>query len=368
MRVLIAVGEDVFRQPAGSDGCIARLIKGIGELKRNGNEVLVVSAGADALGVGQGDLGTEFQVRHTRSNATAARLRYQLRTAVGQALLAKRYVDESTDQGELVAQIVVTRADLADQGRYESLRVATMNLLTLGILPIFSENSILTWRESQESGAEQLGCILATALQADVFVILAGPNAIYDGHSIVSIEELSARLGASDDGGLREKMQAATMVTSFGIEAWILNATADHVLSHALVEEKPSGTRFAARGRRLRRHKSWVALASLSKGDLVVSCFLADSLTAGKPASILLLGIEQVTGTFSKGDVVTVKDTEGRVLGRGEVRLDSSAILEHIQSRVSGTDLAAVYGAEVIHCDYFVPTPSTPTVRARGEF
>jgi glutamate 5-kinase len=75
-----------------------------------------------------------------------------------------------------------------------------------------------------------------------------------------------------------------------------------------------------------------------------------------RDASIGIIGVENVIGSFKKSDVVTVKDVSGNVLGRGEVRFSSEQIAEKIDRRKNGEDVE-LFGSEVIHCDYFVHAP-----------
>ena len=205
------------------------------------------------------------------------------------------------------------------------------------------------------------------AFQADKLVILSNIDGLFAKAPVVGspqlvreVDDLDSILGTLCDEKdevekerIRSRIEAARMVTSFGIEMHIMNGTKERILINSFIEGIANGTVFRSHGVKLKQRKGWVALAAQSKGVIVVSTFLAEAINTRKPVSILLIGVEKVTGNFNKNDVVTVKDTDGKVLGRGEVRYSSDELIKLVQKRINGEKME-FFGSEVIHCDYFV--------------
>jgi glutamate 5-kinase len=256
----------------------------------------------------------------------------QILAAIGQPLAFAPYHEVFREHGMHLAQIVAARHDIADQARYESLRSVTMTLLKTNIVPVFTHNGVFS--ESCEScEEEQFAAIIATAMQVDKMII-------------VCENETEAML-----------QEAEKLVTSFGADLHVVNGNGSGSLRDLLLESKSVGQVFAARGPKLKQRKSWVGLVARSRGTIVVSSFLADTLLARRPASILLIGVESAAGSFRKNDVVTVKDLNGKTLGRGEVRLSSEELADKLAQRHVGKAVHT-FGYEVIHCDYFVYEPA----------
>lgn len=347
------------------------IVEDIVKLRTVGNEILVVTSDASFVGKNQNNFHNEFEVDDHRYGVWRDRsqLREKICSVIGQPLLIRRFVELFGNLNQLIAQILLTRADLADQTRYESIRVMTLNLLKLGIIPIFSENDVLLAGKIGIGDSDQLACMLATAFQADKLIILSNVDGIFEKssagnlqlvHEVTNLDGIynitSSPDKLNEQGTARSRLEAARLVTSFGIEMHMMNGIRERILSDYFINGIPHGTRFPARGLKLKQRKGWIALAALSKGEIIVSTFLAEAIKTRKPASILVIGVEKVIGNFSKNEVVTVKDIDGSVLGRGEVRYSSEELMQLVQKRIDGERME-FYGSEVIHCDYFVRSP-----------
>jgi glutamate 5-kinase len=374
-RIAIKIGSSVLStdQNGPDDQALSQIIADIVDIRRIGHEVCIVTSGAIVWGRHKPELDKKFPVveaSNLRRSGQKRLLREQILASVGQPLLIARYAALFSSHNVNIAQLLLTRQDLADQGRFESLRSVTVNLFQLGIVPIFNENDVLSAEEIDFSDNDQLACMLATALQVSKLVILTNVEGLYDKpptdpsakiiREVKNIDELNVTVTEGKStigrGGMKSKLEAARLVTSFGVEMSIVNGKRAGVLRHLLLEGKPTGTLFLPRGPKLKQRRSWLALAAQSRGEIIVSTFLAEALLARRPASILLIGVEKVVGSFRKNDVVTVKDMGGKTLGRGEVRMSSEELGAKIEKRRQQEEVE-LFGSEVIHCDYFVTSP-----------
>lgn len=321
---------------------IEHLAAEVAAIMRAGHEAIVVLAGASVWGSYlQLPTVRREDVHASRGKRGEQLLELQTLAAVGQSLLIEQVVRQFATQDLPVGQILITRNDLADQFRYENVRLVTLKLLAMGAIPIFNENDVLSAEEIDSTDNDQLACMLATALQADKVMLVKGAS-LGDG------PQSRARRASTDE--------AVRLLTGFGVEVSILSGDGLNGWSRALTGDAGVGEVFPPRDVKLRQRKSWVALAAQSRGELVVSTFLAEALRNRRPVSILVIGVEQVIGSFQRNDVVTVKDIDGVTLGRGEVKVSSRELLELVAKRLRGEKLE-LFGSEVIHCDYFVGTP-----------
>jgi glutamate 5-kinase len=157
-------------------------------------------------------------------------------------------------------------------------------------------------------------------------------------------------------GGMRSKLQAAGLVTRAGGSVIIASGKKPEPLTRILSGESV-GTLFLARGATQGARKRWIGLTARPRGHLVVDAGARLALESGD-RSLLAIGIVEVVGDFDKGDVVGVRDPEGREFARG---LTNYPALDARQIRGLRTEQArqaigsALYD-EVIHRDNLVLT------------
>jgi len=71
-----------------------------------------------------------------------------------------------------------------------------------------------------------------------------------------------------------------------------------------------------ARGQTQAARKRWIGLTARPRGHYVVDVGASQALVSGK-RSLLAIGIVDVVGEFGKGDVVGIRDPDGREFARG---------------------------------------------------
>jgi len=380
-RILLKIGSSVVTTPQGNPDheSLALIARAIAERKVAGDQFLIVGSGAEEWGRRVAQLDEDFDVDESRieqRGVLRATLRQQIRTIAGQPLIVRHYADAFARQDLCLIHLLVARQDLAEQSRFDRLRSVVMNLLRLGLVPFFAHNALAIHSEPAFGGEDELACLLATSLQVDRLILMTDVDGIFDGppsdsnstpiREILDLEATAIR-GLEEFGdGVRAKLEAARLLRGFGIEMQIINGRSLGSLRDALSGSTAVGTRFPARGRKLKLRKSWVALAADSRGSVCVSSFLADSLAAGKPASILLIGVEKADGEFRNRDVVTVVDISDRKLGRGQVRMSIGDLKQYLEHRRVGMD-SRPSSTILIHCDEFVPAPTTEIESSRSD-
>ena len=364
-RIAVAVGaSNIIGLPNRElAAVIGHLAADVSSALSNGVEVVLIATGGPLFG------------EHVRSSLTVpssspvgpvAHSGDRSLSALGQSEVICAWAAALRGWNVPCVSISVTHQDLADHIRFEHLKKVVSDIASWPGVPMFTENVVMA-AESSLGDNDQLVCTLATALQADMLVYLVPDEGLFaategfEKHMVGTVEsadDLEASVRIVPTQTLLDpssKLEAARLVTTFGLEMVVASSLLNGVIGRVIAGDQRVGTRFLARGARLRQRKSWLALASQSRGEIVVSSFLAETLRARRPASILLIGIERFAGTFEKNDVVTVRALDGKTLGRGEVRMSSSELRERISRRQEGRE--AFFGTEVIHCDYFVHAP-----------
>lgn len=347
---------------------ISQLAEDIARLRAAQYEVVVVSSGAVVSG--RSLLKTE-KLNVAAPHGEGRLVEEQVLAAIGQPNLIVAYQQKLAPHQLIPAQILVTRADFADRERYLSLRTVTENLLRMGAVPIVNENDVLSTEELDFSDNDQLSCMMAAMLSAEILVVLTDVPGIFDkppdtpGASllkeVMDIDALKRSIGAGTNsvgkGGMRSKVATADLITMLGIPMRVAGGYDKGVVSRIVLDGEPLGTFFPPQGKRLSRRKAWIGAGASSKGEIVVSTYLADLLRDRRVSSILMRGVESISGNFEKGDVVTILDDDGVELGRGIVRNSSQELAARIEQRKSaGEEAVRTAGGDkiVVHYDNFI--------------
>jgi len=369
-RIIIKIGSKILTDANGhfNKAVVENLVKDIDAIKRKNNiEVALVSSGAVALGKSIKFL-QNFSVQDTAIKYDKKILREQILAAAGQPKLMAFYIKEFEKYKLSCAQILATRAIFADRQAYLSIRTVTENLLKLNMVPIFNENDVLSPEELDFSDNDQLAGMVAAMLVADKLILLSNVDGVYDKmvetkrQVIPIIEKASDYFKNIDDsksqgkGGMKSKLIIADLMNSLGIDMHIANGTDKKIISK-IINNQGVGTFFPAKNKKVKAIKNWLATAAVSRGKIFVSTYLADILKRKQTASILIIGIEKIEGDFNKNEVVAVYNDEGKILGRGLARFNSTDLQNKIvwYNKKTDNEKAKIKAADIVavHYDYF---------------
>ena len=364
-RIVVKVGSGVLvdaEQRLDTER-IARLVKSVVRLLKEGRQLVLVSSGAVAAGAPIMGL--------TGSAKTIPQL--QACAAVGQNLLMSVYERLFSRQGRHTGQVLLTRDDMHNRERYLNARNALETLLASGILPVVNENDTVAVNEIKFGDNDHLSAQVAVLVQADLLLILSTVGGFYEqthegapeyGRLIPTVERITdwhfrhtrdIRDSASiNRGGMRSKLQAIRKAAESGIPALLVSGLEDGILETVLAGREV-GTLFLPFKERLSARKHWILHSLQPQGRLVVDRGAARALTQqGK--SLLSIGITAVEGRFHSGNPVRVMGPDGREIARGlsyyssrEVEVIRGCRSEEIRAR-----LGYSYYDEVIHRDNLV--------------
>jgi glutamate 5-kinase len=312
-------------------------------LVRQGREVIMVSSGAIAEGMKR--LG--WRARPTEINEL------QAAAAVGQMGLAQVYESCLRAQGLASAQVLLTHADLSDRERYLNARTTLLTLLRLGVVPVINENDTVVTDEIKFGDNDTLGALVTNLVEADALVILTDQPGLYSadprqepGATLIAqatagdaaLERMAGGAGSSiGKGGMITKVLAAKRAARSGASTVIAWGREPQVLQR-LAAGEAIGTWLKSTTAKLAARKQWMADHLQLRGSVVVDAGAAAKLrTEGR--SLLPIGVTQVQGDFSRGDVIAVLAESGEPIARGlanyaaaEVRLIARKPSSQIES------------------------------------
>jgi glutamate 5-kinase len=355
-RIVVKIGSSVLAQ---GDGNIDRMsIEGVAsqvaDLLDEGREVILVSSGAIASGVGV--LGIK------RVPARLSDL--QAIASIGQNQLMNLYNEAFKKRGYLVGQILLTQDDFDDRRRYLNIKYTVDALLSRKVVPIVNENDTVSTEEIKCGDNDRLSGLVADLSGADALIILSNVDGLYDRTKkvIPCIEEISAdieRLIEKKEcvftkGGMATKIEAAQMAVASGIHVIIANGKRDRIL-HDVLAGKGTHTYFKPRSEKAKAKKRWIAYSSKAKGRIIVDGGAKKALIAGNK-SLLATGIVAREGNFKAGDVVGICGPHRKEFARGLTNY-SSKELDRIQG-LKTTEIAQALGYkdhdEIVHRDNLV--------------
>jgi len=274
-RLVVKVGSSLL---VGKDGVrrvwLEGLVAELADARARGQEVIVVSSGAIALGAAK--LGLDKGGRGSLADAQAA-------AAVGQIALSGLWAELLGAHGVTAAQLLLTLEDLEDRRRYLNATATLTRLLDAGAVPVINENDSVATQEIRFGDNDRLAARVAQAAQVNAVLLLSDVDGLFDRNPAepgakllpevrgVTAEVHAMATGGSSSGmgsgGMTSKLQAAEIAERAGIalaiasglhEAPIARATADGIGTLFLPRRKDAG------------RKGWLGGRLRLKGALVI--------------------------------------------------------------------------------------------------
>jgi len=360
-RVVIKVGSGVISDNDGLDAAMIEAIaRSVSELRQRGLEVVIVSSGAVAAG--KGDLGIVGRPRTIPLKQAAA--------AIGQSRLMRTYKEAFRARGLTVAQVLLTRDDLANRRRYLNARNTLMTLLEYGVVPVINENDTVVVDEIRFGDNDNLSAMVTNLVEANLLVILSDVDGLYDSDpknnpqaKLLPVveritEEIEAMAGGAvtqlGTGGMATKIKAAKRASIYGVGTLIVNGRIPDVVQRVFAGEE-LGTYFLPARDRLAARKHWIAFTKKPRGKLFLDDGARKALMEGGK-SLLPSGIQGVEGGFDRGDAVRLCDLHGDEFAKGVINYALPELLRIMGKKSSEIEavLGYKYGDEVIHRDNLV--------------
>lgn len=365
-RIVVKVGSSlVTNEGRGLDEAaieewsrqLAALVHGDDGVRR---EVIMVSSGAVAEGMKR--LGWATRPKEIHELQAAA--------AVGQMGLVQMYETKLRNHHVGSAQVLLTHADLADRERYLNARSTLLTLLKLGVVPVINENDTVVNDEIKFGDNDTLGALVANLVDADAYVILTDQKGLYTAdprrnpdaqfvHEAQAgnpqLEAMAGGAGSSvGTGGMLTKILAAKRAAGSGTSTVIAWGREPDALLR-LTQGESIGTLLVAPTHKNQARKQWIRDHLQMRGSVTIDAGAVLKLREeGK--SLLPVGMVAVDGDFSRGDVIAVRDAEGKEVARGLANYSSAEarlLCKHASSEVE--QLLGYCGEpEMVHRDNMV--------------
>lgn len=357
--VVVKVGSNSLRGEDGrlDRGQITDLASQVAAARAAGTQVVIVSSGAVAAGMGL--LGLVARPADLPTLQAAA--------AAGQGDLIHEWQKRLAGHDLVGAQILLTQDDFVRRHRYLNARTTLRRLLDLGCVPVINENDAVATEELELGDNDHLAALVASMLEADLLVMLSDVDGLYDGDPrtdaaaslITTVEDPSDLVGTViggtgsgvSRGGMRTKVDAARVVVAGAGHAVVANARRPGVIGE-VVAGQDVGTWFVAGDRRPDARRLWIGYALKAHGSITVDAGAVIALRE-RGVSLLSVGVTAAAGDFEVGDAVDVVDPDGAIVARG---LAGYAVAD--VRRLAGLSTAAAteqfgpgHAREVIHRD-----------------
>lgn len=247
-RIVVKVGTSVLASKgfALDEAWMQGFAREIGELLKQGREVVIVSSGAIAAGMHL--LGMKKRPSDLPGKQACA--------AVGQGNLINKYEDMFRNAGFHVGQILLTWEGLKDRRMYLNAKNTINTLLSKSVVPIINENDTVAVDEIKFGDNDTLSALVAELVGADLLVMLTDVDGFCAGSKKQRVDkiteicpEIEAAAGGTEKehslGGMKTKLKACRIAMSSGIHCVIANGRKKDIMTK-IIKGENVGTLFVA--------------------------------------------------------------------------------------------------------------------------
>ena len=297
-------------------------------LRERGIDVMVVSSGAVAEGMTR--LGWARRPDSVHQLQAAA--------AVGQMGLVQAWESCFQKHRLHTAQVLLTHDDLSDRKRYLNARSTLLTLLGFSVVPVVNENDTVVTDEIRFGDNDTLAALVANLVEAERLVILTDQDGLFDADprqnpaarlipsARASDPALAAMAGGGGSGlgrgGMTTKVRAAALAARSGTMTTIASGRRPEVLTE-LVDGQAPGTTLLPDTSPMNARKQWLAGHLRMRGRLILDDGAARRLREAG-SSLLPVGVVDVFGQFSRGEMVACEDRHGERVACGLVNYDAA--------------------------------------------
>ena len=305
------------------------IVETVVKLRKDGHKVVLVSSGAIGIALRRMDL--EKRPKHLSQ--------IQALAAIGQCRLMSLWDQLFTHLRQPVAQILLTRNDIADRTQYLNAQSTFSELLSMGVIPIVNENDTLAVAEIKFGDNDTLSAITAAMVQADFLFLMTDVDCLYDKNPRLNpearpvevvrhISELDVDVSTAGSGlgtgGMSTKIVAARLATSAGVTTVVTKSSRpgniieilrylgeeqgrDHGSAETIALGEvgpPLHTRFLPEVDTIRDRYFWLLYGLAPHGTIYIDQGAAKALS--EKAGLLPVGVVEVDGNFAQQEAVKI--------------------------------------------------------------
>lgn len=244
-RILLKIGSNTLTKETDniSRGKIEDIASQISQLQDT-CEFIIVSSGAIAVA-------KQFVKLESKRKDIFVK---QALASIGQPHLIRIYQEIFREYGLLSSQCLLSYSDFEKEQSRTNIMNTINVLVNNNYIPIINENDTVATDEIQFGDNDKLGALTASLLGVDLFIIATNTNGIYTKESIennkpktieevLDFDELKKQVVGSKSshgsGGMKSKIEAATVTKKAEIETWIVNGLKDNFVVNAFENKVP---------------------------------------------------------------------------------------------------------------------------------
>ncbi|KAJ5637296.1 hypothetical protein N7490_007175 [Penicillium lividum] len=306
---------------------LTSIVETVAKLRKDGHRVVLVSSGAVGVGLRRMDV----------DDRPTYLPRIQALAAVGQCRLMSLWDNLFSHLRVPVAQILLTRNDIADKNtQYVNAQNTFEQLFDMGVIPIVNENDTLAVSEIKFGDNDTLSAITAAMVKADYLFLMTDVDCLYTANprsdpdaqpievvsDISTLEaDVSSAGSALGTGGMSTKIVAAKLGTSAGVTTIITKSSKpgnvheivkylqtlqnfgnDDAATITNLPKPPLHTRFLPSDAPIQSRTFWLLHGLTPHGSLYIDQGAYEALL--NKASLLPAGVLGVEGHFGQQEAV----------------------------------------------------------------
>jgi glutamate 5-kinase len=326
--LVIKLGTAVITKVDGKidEAVIRKLAEEISTLSKTYRVVLVSSG---AVGSGKSFI----------KNYKGTLIERKAAAAVGNPILIQLYNKYFSSFGINVAQALCERHHFSHRKQFLQLKDTFLEFWNNNILPVVNENDLVSNIELKFSDNDELSTLIAIGFDADTLIICTSVGGLLDNEKkIIPVVDriddkilgfVTSEKSAVGLGGMVSKLTFTRLATSLGIKVVMTGLAGETPLLEALSGKH--GTTFKPRKSNLKARQKWLASGSITLGSIQIDKGAEKALIGRK--SLLTVGIRNIKGSFSPGEVVQIINEEESIIGVAKVKLDAVQMAGQISKK-----------------------------------
>lgn len=327
--LVIKLGSAVITNSNGNinNSVIKKLVTDINALCKN-YKVVLVSSGAVSSGKKyvKGYKGTLLQRK--------------IAAAIGNPILIQLYRTYFQKAGLTVAQALCERSHFSNRKQFLQLRDTFNAFWSHHVIPIVNENDVISDLELKFSDNDELATLLAIAFDAETLVLctsvggfLGDDKKIISEIKTIDTDILSlVKKGEKSEfglGGMLSKLTFTRLATNLGIHVIMCGLKSETPITDAL--NKNAGSLFLAQPSNLKNRQKWLASGSITLGNIKIDKGAAKAIAERK--SLLSVGIADVEGSFTAGEVVQLMNENDVIIGVAKTKMSSTELKSQLKTK-----------------------------------
>ncbi|MGN6213342.1 glutamate 5-kinase [Parafilimonas sp.] len=325
-----------------ADGSINKTI-----IKKITDEIAALSAHWRIVLVSSGAVGSgKSSIQNYKGSITERKAA----AAVGNPILIQLYHKYFSKHSISVAQALCERHHFSNRLQFLQLKETFAAFWNNNILPVVNENDLVSNIELKFSDNDELATLIAVGFDAATLIVCTSVGGFLDSEKkiIPVIEKIDKNIQGyvQNDksslglGGMLSKLTFTRLATSLGIKVIICGLKMPDFFTSAL--QGLNGTTFIPQKSNFKARQKWLASGSITLGNIALDAGAVKALANRK--SLLTVGIKQVEGSFTAGEVVQLMNDVQEIIGVAKVKLDA----KEMRAQIAQKNIVAAHADDIV--------------------